>query len=276
MWILGASFPFSQLIELGYRAGSGGAGRSHVLRFGRRGHCGPPLSDGLFLYSSMHRHDRGPRTPWLVGLPAAARHHFSLCVEGAAVDARARFGHVIFQSLPAAAINPGPGNQVSVIVAVRRAPACHSAQLTVRYRAGGFDAGEDSGGIIVRDTGARPCQPAGRVKITGPGPGGRPVTNTAAAWITPPGVLSLPRQPPGRAFALPGERPRDSPRGGETASVLPQPARAKARPLTCAGSDGIRRDRGARLTGHAPCRLVTGGGNMLNRLVRRPCSVRDR
>ena len=205
-----ASFPFSQLIEFGYRAGpvaraavtfcSSGA---EVTAGRRSASFGPPLSDGLFFYTSMRRQDRGLRTPDLIGLPAAvaaavaASHHFSLNVMSAAVDARAPFDHVIFQSLPPAAVNAGPGNQVSVIVAVPPAPACRRPQLRLRYRAGGFGTGNDFGAIIFTDAGPRPCQLAGRVQVTGLDPQGRPVTSTIAVRITPPGVLSA------RAAAIP-------------------------------------------------------------------------
>jgi hypothetical protein len=62
---------------------------------------GPPPSQGLLCYTSMRRHDRGPRTPDLIGLSAAAAaaaassRHFSLYVTGAQVDARARLRPVI-------------------------------------------------------------------------------------------------------------------------------------------------------------------------------------
>ena len=210
-----AAFGFSQLITFAYRHGP--AARAAVtfcpagadVTAGRRtARFGPPLSDGLLFYTSMHRHDRGPRTPDLVGLPAAAaaavsaKRHFSLYVTGARAGARARFDYVIFQSLPPGAINAGPGNQVSVIVAVRAAPACLRSQLTLTYRGGGFGAGNDFGGIIIRDTSPRPCRLTGRARVTGLGAHGRPVTNTVAARITSPGVLS-PRAAPIPAHAGP-------------------------------------------------------------------------
>jgi hypothetical protein len=160
----------------------------------------------------MRGHDRGPRTPDLIGLPATAAaavatsHHFSIFVAGAAVDPRARFDHVIFQSLPPGAVNAGPGNQVSVIVAVRSAPACRRGQLTLRYRAGGFATGHDFGVIILTNTGVGPCQLAGRIRATGLGPDGQPVTNTVAAWIEPPGVLTAHAAPiPEHGGPAPGE-----------------------------------------------------------------------
>src|SRR5258706_2867 len=136
---------------------------------------GPASGGGLLFSPSTPRHDRGPRTPDLVGLPAAAaaavsaKRHFSLYVTGARADARARFDYVIFQSLPPGAINAGPGNQVSVIVAVRAAPACLRSQLTLTYRGGGFGAGNDFGGIIIRDTSPQPCRLTGRARGTGLG-----------------------------------------------------------------------------------------------------------
>ena len=93
-----------------------------------------------------------------------------------------------------------------MILAVPSARACHHAQLRVRYRAGGFGAGQDFGGLIVSDAGAGPCRLAGRVRVTGLGPRGRPVTNTATAWISPPGVLSPRAAPiPAHASPPPGE-----------------------------------------------------------------------
>jgi hypothetical protein len=213
-----AALGFTQLIEFGYQDGAVARAAvtfcpagADVTAGHRRARLGPPVSDGLLFYTSMHRHDHGPRTPDLIGLApataaaAAAKRHFRMYFAGARLDARARFGHVIFQSLPPGAIS-GPGNQVSVIVAVRNAPSCVRAQLALSYRGGGFGAGNDFGGIIISNTSARPCRLTGRARLTGLSSQGRPVTNTVAARIGLPGVLSPLAAPiPPHASPPPGE-----------------------------------------------------------------------
>lgn len=208
--------PYSQVIVFGYRAGPAvtagvrfGVCSSAVVTVGSRSAVvGPPLQDGLFFYTSLGRHDRGPATPDVAGLRAAAaaaaawRDGFSLLVAGAASDDVVPLGSVVFQSPPPGVIDAAPGTQLVVIVAVPHASACTAAQLTLSYRAGGLGAGLDFGVIIFRDTGAAPCTLAGPVRVTGLNAAGRPVTGTAASAFADPGVLS-PHAPPIPAFAAP-------------------------------------------------------------------------
>jgi len=211
-----AGFPYSQLILFGYRAGPvvmaevrSGVCSSGVVTVGSRSAVfGPPLQDGLFFYTSLGRHDRGPRTPDVAGLSAAGaaaaarRHGFSLLVAGAAFDDAVPLGTVVFQSLPPGAIDSGPGTQLDAILAVPHAPACTASQLTLSYRGGGFATGNDFGLIIFRDTGAALCRLTGPVRVTGLNAAGRAVTSTAASAFSDPGVLS-PHAPPVPDFAAP-------------------------------------------------------------------------
>jgi hypothetical protein len=52
-------------------------------------------------------------------------------------------------------------DDISLIVF--RAPACRRHQLTARFRAGGYGAGNDFGNIEIRNTGSGPCRLAGSV-----------------------------------------------------------------------------------------------------------------
>jgi hypothetical protein len=193
----------------------GGTGGGHVLRLRRRGHGRP---------ANVAVRPAAQRWPAVLLLDAPARSRAPhprpdrtgrrrcRSRRGAAPFQRVRHGRrgrrqrtIRFGDLPvpaSGAINPEPGNQVSVIVAVHAAPACRRAQLALRYRAGGFGTGNDFGGIIISDIGPQPCRIAGRVQVTGLGADGRPVTNTVSASISPPGVLS-PGAAPIPAFAAP-------------------------------------------------------------------------
>ena len=209
-------FPYRQLIVFGYRTGPTvtagvrfGVCSSGVVTAGSRSAVfGSPLQDGLFFYTSLGRHDRGPATPDVAGLGAAAaaaaarRDGFSLLVAGAASDDAAPLGSVLFQSPPPGVIDAAPGTQLDVIVAVPHSPPCTAAQLTLSYRAGGLGAGLDFGLIIFRDTAKAPCTLAGPVRVTGLNAAGRAVTDTATSAFTNPGVLS-PHAAPIPAFAAP-------------------------------------------------------------------------
>jgi len=211
-----AGFPYGQLIVFGYRAGPVvtaavrfGVCSSGVVTVGSRAAVfGSPLHDDLFSYTWLGRHDRGPVTPDVIGLSAAGaaaaarRHGFTLQVDGAALGDAEPPETVLFQSLPPGAIDPGPGTQLDVILAVPHAPACTASQLALGYRGGGFGAGTDFGLIIFRNTGAAPCRLAGLVRVTGLNAAGRPVTDTATSVFADPGVLS-PHAPPVPAHAAP-------------------------------------------------------------------------
>jgi Domain of unknown function (DUF4232) len=169
---------------------------------------GSPLHDDLLSCTWLGRHDRGPVTPDVIGLSAAGaaaaarRHGFTLQVDGAALGDAEPPETVLCQSLPPGAIDPGPGTQLDVILAVPHAPACTASQLALGYRGGGFGAGTDFGLITFRNTGAAPCRLAGLVRVTGLNAAGRPVTNTATSVFADPGVLR-PHAPPVPAHAAP-------------------------------------------------------------------------
>jgi hypothetical protein len=197
--------PFDQLIRLSYADGTTNEALvtftscelSVVTAAGGSGTLTSPFQDDLFAYTMITAHDRGPRVPDVIGLSvsaavSAARHHqFSLTVDGEATDAAVPFGTVIFQTLPAGAVDVGPSPvSIGVFLAVGSAPACRPGQLRLDYRAGGAGAGNDFGNIIFRDVAGQPCRLAGRVAITGVDASGHAVTNTATGSVAPPGVLS--------------------------------------------------------------------------------------
>jgi len=200
-----ALLPFVQLIRLSY---PGGAASQALVTFtscelavvtagGRSGTLTSPFHDDLFAYTMITAHDRGPRVPDVIGrgvnaAVSAARHHqFGLMVDGEVADAAVPFGTVIFQSLPAGAIDAGPSPvSISVFLAVGNATACRPGELRLDYRAGGAGAGNDFGDIIFRDVAGQPCRLAGRVAITGVDASGKAVTGTATGAVAPPGVLS--------------------------------------------------------------------------------------
>jgi PASTA domain-containing protein len=197
--------PFDQLVRLSY---AGGTTSEALVTFtscelavvtaaGGSGTLTSPFQDDLFAYTVITAHDRGPRVPDVIGLSvsaavSAARHHqFGLTVNGEVTDAAVPFGTVVFQTLPAGAIDAGPSPvSIGVFLAVGSASACRPGQLRLDYRAGGAGAGNDFGNIIFRDVARQPCRLTGRVAITGMDASGQAVTNTATGSVAPPGVLS--------------------------------------------------------------------------------------
>jgi hypothetical protein len=170
----------------------------------------------LFAYTSITTLASGSApTPSLIGLSARAavvtarRHHFSVGIDGGALDLSARPGTVVFQSLPAGARDSGPGGSVDVIVAVGRAAGCNAGQLALTYLGGGEGAGNDFGTLLIRDTSARPCTLTGPLTVTGLGSGGRPDTSTgrdqlAGTAVLTPAAGPVRWRPPG---TLAGTRP---------------------------------------------------------------------
>ncbi|MCW2930760.1 MAG: hypothetical protein JWM19_1722 [Actinomycetia bacterium] len=209
---------FAQLIMFGYRTGPavaasvelGCTATSALVTVGSRsGVTGQMLDADLFAFTEAGPPSSGPATPDLIGLSgaaaarAAARHGFTVAIDGAVLDDAVPLGTVIFQSLPPGAFDAGPpGAQVGVILAVPQVPACTAAQLALSYRDGGFGAGSDFGGITIRDVSAAPCQLAGEVSVTGLNASGNPVTSTVTAEFAAPGVLS-PHGPPVPAHGTP-------------------------------------------------------------------------
>ena len=217
--------PFSQLLIFSYRAEPREAvSVEHtacslaVLTAAKRsGVLSGQIEDDLFYYTTATRHARGPRTPELIGLTArgalaaARRDGFGLLVDGAVLDGAARFGTVIFQSLPEGIRDSGAGAQVSVILAVHAAPACAARQLALTYLGGGPGAGNDFGTILIRDISGRACTLTGPLRITGLNTRGSPDTSSVRLGIAGSDVLS-PRagtitRPANPAAALVGVHP---------------------------------------------------------------------
>jgi hypothetical protein len=105
---------------------------------------------------------------------AARRRHFLVYFDGGAIDAAARSGTVIFQSPPAGLPDNGPGRQVNVITAVRRAPPCAAGQLALTYVGGEPATGNDFGTLLVTDRSTLACALRGPLRVTGVNRAGRP------------------------------------------------------------------------------------------------------
>jgi hypothetical protein len=213
-----AGLPFAQVLRFGYASGrviSAAVQYSTcpaaLISVGRRAVGLPgPVRDSLFHDTSLGPASQGPRTPALIGLAAAAaaakarRGGFDLLVDGGAVDPRVPFGTVIFQADPPGW--PESSGQVDVVLAVRPARACTAGQLAAWFTGAQPGAGNDLGGIIVRDTGAAPCTLTGPLRLTGLDLAGRPVTSTVTDPVTGPAVLSPDAAPVSRQGRLaPGE-----------------------------------------------------------------------
>jgi hypothetical protein len=205
-----ALLPFMQVIDFGYRHGRTvravvtftSCQLAVVAAVGRFGLLTNPVQDGLFGYTLVTAHDRGPRVPDVIGLPAqraasvARRQQFTLTVDAEAVDPAAPAGTIIFQVPPPGVPDPGPSPySLGTIVAVHSVPDCLASQLRLSYRSGGLGTGSDFGVILFRDVTASSCRLAGRLQITGVTATGRPATNTVTAAIAAPGVLA-PYTPP--------------------------------------------------------------------------------
>jgi hypothetical protein len=197
--------PFEQVIYFGYRDGRyarvvvtfTNCQLAVVTAASGSGVLTSPIQDDLFGYTLVTAHDRGQRVPDVIGLAVrraisvAQRQHFTLTVDGEAVDPAVPAGTVIFQVLPAAVPDPGPSPySLSTVVAVHSAPECRASELRLSYRAGGAGAGSDFGEILLRDVTSAPCHVGGRLQITGVNANGRPATNTVTATIAAPGVLT--------------------------------------------------------------------------------------
>ena len=162
--------------------------RSAVLGFA--------VAADLFTISTVPRRSGGPPTPRLIGLSsaeaaaAARRHHFSVYFDGGAIDRAARFGAVVFQSLPAGLPDNGPGRQVDVIIAVQKSPPCQARQLALSYLGGQPGAGNDFGTLLISDHAQRACALHGPLRVAGLDRAGRRVTSTVGFPLTGVTVLS--------------------------------------------------------------------------------------
>lgn len=200
--------PVLQLIRFSYAAGPQVSAQldysdcmiAVVTAHGRLGILVSPAQDDLFAYTSVPpgTHDAGSVTPDLIGLSAAAAHsrarHNGLALQqdGAVLDPRVRTGTVVFQSLSAGTpMGPaGPGQQVSVIIAVHAASACRPPQLGLDYIGGGAGAGSDFGTVILRDVSAAPCRLPGPLRLAGLDATSRRVTQSVRYPVATPAVLS--------------------------------------------------------------------------------------
>jgi hypothetical protein len=196
--------PFSQALIFAYRAAPTEAvavsytqcSLAVVAGGARLGVLPDPVQSDLFFYTTITGHERGPRTPRLIGLGVraaagvASRRDFGLYVDGAAIDTAAAAGTVIFQVLPAGTPDAGPGLQVGIVLAVRPAPACAPRQLALSYLAGGAGAGNDFGAVLVSDASGRACTLSGPLRLTGLDLAGHPVTRSISFPVTGVAVLS--------------------------------------------------------------------------------------
>jgi hypothetical protein len=213
-----ADLPPAQVLRFGYASGrviSAAVQYSScpvaLITVGRHlAGLGNPVRDDLFYDTSLTRADQGPRTPALVGLPAAAaqaaarRAGFALLVEGGAVDPRSPFGTVIFQTDPPGW--PESSGQVNVILAVRPGPVCTAGQLAAGFGGAQPGAGNDLASIVIRDTSAAACTLAGPLRLTGLGAAGQPDTTTVSYPVSGPAILSPGAAPASRQGRLaPGE-----------------------------------------------------------------------
>jgi hypothetical protein len=105
-------------------------------------------------------------------------------------DARAPFGHVVWQiPLPGTKQDVGSGS-MELIVATRRAPRCRATQLLGRYWDGGNATQDHFGNIALLDTSPEACTLEGRLTLHGVGADGRADTKTVSEPIGPALVLS--------------------------------------------------------------------------------------
>ncbi|GEM_PF-3389586 len=196
--------PFRQALVFGYRRGRRvtaaisytGCSLAIVAAGSRAAVLASPLQSDLFSLASVTRRPEGPPAPGLVSLSirsaaaAAARGHWSLYVDGAAVIRAARPGTVVFQVPPAGVPDAVPGRVISVVLAARPAPGCVPAQLALSYLGGGAGAGSDFGSVVVRDDSPRPCALAGPLRLAGTDPTGRLVTRTVVFPVAGAALLS--------------------------------------------------------------------------------------
>ncbi len=196
--------PFGQFLVFGYASGQVSRVAAEqltcelavVTAHRRSGVLTSPVASDLFAVTMLSVHQRGPRTPRLLGMSAAqavaaARHrHFAVYFDGSAIDPAARPGTVIFQSLPAGLPDNGPGRQVDVITAVRQSPPCIAGQLALSYLGGEPATGNDFGTLLVRDRSGDSCALPGPLRVTGLNAAGFPVTITVTFPLAGTTVLS--------------------------------------------------------------------------------------
>jgi hypothetical protein len=134
---------------------------------------------------------------------AATRSGYMAVLGGQVIDPNVAAGSVVLQSPPAGLGDIG--NQIEVITATRNAPACGIGQLALDYEGGGAGAGNDFGGVRIRDIGDEPCELVGPIRIVGVNRAGKPVT-TRLTYTVKPNLTLSPRAavvPPGQTPLLP-------------------------------------------------------------------------
>jgi hypothetical protein len=149
----------------------------------------------------------GPGAPDLYGddlstaTRAATKAGFTIGFGGEEIDTHQRAGAVLLQFPPAG--ESDIGNQIQVITAAHREPACVIGSIAAEYYGGGAGAGNDFGSIDIRDVGAQPCLLQGPVKVVGTDAAGHPVTQAITYPVAPALVLS----PHGNAIPVGGTVP---------------------------------------------------------------------
>ncbi len=157
---------------------------------------GGQIDADLFTMATLTPDDRGKLVPDVLGLrfdraaAAIKAAGFTVSLDGAAIDKSARFGDVIFTSVPAGLRVSPADQQLGLVLAVRPAPACKAGQLALTYLGGEGGAGNDFGSIVVRDVSRRPCRLAWPLRISGLDTAGHRVTATVKEQVSTPAILS--------------------------------------------------------------------------------------
>ncbi len=208
----GQQLPYPQVLVFAYRPGQVSrvsvtqlsCDRAVLTARGRSAVLGFSVAADLFALSMMSRHPSGPRTPGLIGLragdaaAAARRHHFGIYFDGGVIDPAARFGTVVFQSLPAGIRDGGPGHQVDVVLAVREIAALRARSARAELPGRRSGAGNDFGTLLISDRSSRPCTLGGPLRVAGLNRAGHRVTTAvrvpvAGVSVLSPGVGSVTR-----------------------------------------------------------------------------------
>lgn len=134
-------------------------------------------------------------------LDSARRRHIELGAAGELVRTRMPMGTVLWQSPLPGAIGDPQSAQVSVLVAVPRAPTCQAQQLTGRYKENSPTSGDTrNGSLTLFNISATPCSLRGTIRVQGRDAEGRRVTDTSSIRVHTPLVLS-PRTRPSAPHA---------------------------------------------------------------------------
>jgi hypothetical protein len=136
-------------------------------------------------------------------LESAGRRHVELGASGELIRTRVPMGTVLWQSPLPGAIGDLQSAEVSVLVAVPRAPTCHARQLTGRYGENSPTSGDSrNGSLTLFNVSAMPCALRGTIRVEGRDADGRRVTETSSVRVHTPLVLSPHTRPSAPHAAL--------------------------------------------------------------------------